>query len=119
QINKNVLGQPMTVNRTPYAKGIGVHTQSTLVYELDRSFDTLNLRVGLDDSAVPHGQAQASILLDGKILWQNKALKPGELSEELSPPIKNGKRLDLPADPASRFDIQGRVDWINVLLRRP
>jgi len=123
QINKNALGQPMRVARQTYDRGIGVHTQSTLVYELDGTFDTLAFRVGLDDSAAPLGEAQVSVVLDGKKLWptsgEGKLLKPGVLSEELNLPIKGGRRLELHADPAGRLDVQGRVDWINVALRRP
>lgn len=128
QINKNALGQPLRVARQTYERGLGVHTQSSLVYQLDGSFDTLSLRVGLDDSAAPLGEAQASIILDGKRIWPTgadaggsnggKILKPGEISAELALPIKGGKRLELHADPAARLDVQGRVDWLNIALRR-
>jgi hypothetical protein len=119
QVNRNVLGQPLRVGRTSYSRGLGVHTQSTLVYQLDGTFDTLSLRVGMDDSAAPNGEAHVYVLLDGKVLWDEKSLKPGALSKELSLPIQGGKRLELHADPASRLDVQGRVDWINVALCRP
>jgi hypothetical protein len=120
QFNRNVLGQPLRVARTTYPRGIGVHTKNTLVYQLDGSFDTLALRVGLDDSAAPLGEARAAIVLDGKTLWQSgdKNLKPGTITEELSLPIKGGKKLELHADPTDRLDVQGRLDWINVALRR-
>ncbi len=118
QIDKNALGQPLSVGRTTFDHGIGVHTQSTLVYTLDGSFDTLSIRVGLDDSAAPLGLAKASIVLDGKTLWHDDLLKPGELSPPLSLPIKDGKRLELHADSAGRLDVQGRVDWITPALVR-
>jgi hypothetical protein len=121
QINKNVLGQPMKIAHTAYDRGIGVHTQSTLTYDLGGSFDTLTLRVGLDDSAAPNGEAGASIVLDGKTLWKTdpaKPLKPGVVSDELSIPVKGGKKLEFHADPAGRLDVQGRVDWVNLALHR-
>jgi hypothetical protein len=118
QINKNVLGQPMRIARTTYDRGIGVHTQSNLTYELDGTFEALSLRVGLDDSAAPNGEAQVSIVLDGKTLWEAKTLKPGEISQELSLPIAGGKKLELRADSAAKLDVQGRVNWVNVALRR-
>jgi hypothetical protein len=118
QVNQNVLGQPLRVNRATFDRGIGVHTQDTLTYKLDGTFDTLSLRVGLDDSAAPNGQARASIVLDGKKIWEAQALKPGELSPELNLPIAGGKKLELHADPTTRLDVQGRVDWLNVALRR-
>jgi hypothetical protein len=125
QINKNVLGQPLTVAKTIYPRGLGVHTRSRLSYALDGSFDTLKLRVAMDDSAAPQGAANVSILLDGKLLWQAKDLKTGgihQLSDELSLPIKGGKLLELRADPAldgGKIDVLGRVDWLNVALTRP
>lgn len=118
QVNKNVFGQPLRVNRTDYANGIGVHTKSTLVYELDGSFDTLTFRVALDDSASPHGQAKAAVVLDGKNLWTSDMLKPGLLSGEISLPVAGGKRLELHADPATHLDVLGRLNWLNVALRR-
>jgi hypothetical protein len=117
QVNRNALGQPLRIKET-YPRGIGVHTQSTLYYDLDGSFDQLAFRIGLDDSAAPYGEARASVVLDGKTLWQSDTLKPGVLSEEILLPIKGGKRLELHADPAARLDVQGRVDWINIALKR-
>jgi len=121
QINKNVLGQPMKIAHQTFDRGIGVHTKSTLVYDIQAGFDELTLRVGLDDSAAPNGEALASIILDGKTLWKTdpaKPLKPGILSDELHLNVKGGKRLELHADPASRLDVQGRVDWVNAALHR-
>jgi hypothetical protein len=125
QINKNVLGRELTVAKTTYARGIGVHTRSLLAYDLDGSFETLKLRVGMDDSASPHGEADIAILLDGKILWQKPlhcAAGVGEISEELSLPLHGGKHLELRANPvegSGKLDILGRVDWLNVALIRP
>lgn len=118
QTNRNVLGGPLRVARNEFARGIGVHTRSTLVYALDGTFETLSLQVGLDDSAAPHGEAVASILLDGKTLWKSEILKPGELSPILNLPISGGKRLELVAAPAARLDVLGRVNWLNPALRR-
>jgi hypothetical protein len=118
QINHNALGQPLRVAREDYSRGIGVHAKSTLTYALDGSFETLSLRVGLDDSAAPYGEAIAEILLDGKSLWKSNILKPGEISPELNLPIAGGKRLELVASPAARLDVLARVDWLNVALKR-
>lgn len=118
QVNRNVLGQPLRVARTDYPRGIGVHTRSSLVYTLDGSFDTLSLQVGLDDSAAPHGEAVASVVLDGKTLWKSEPLHPGQISPRLELPVAGGRRLELRAEPGSRLDVLGRVNWVNPALRR-
>lgn len=119
RINTNVMGGPLKIKDHTYPKGIGVHTASTLTYELDGTFDTLLLRVGMDDSAAPHGRANVTILLDGKTLWETKNLAPGKITEQLQLPIKNGKKLELQATPADRLDVLGRVNYIAPTLRRP
>jgi hypothetical protein len=126
QFNRNVLGQPLKVARKDYPRGIGVHTTSHLLYDLDGTFDKLKFRVAMDDSAAPQGAADVSILLDGKLIWQQKAIKPtttqGADPKEIELPIKGGKQLELRADPAlgnNKLDILGRVDWLSPALIRP
>jgi hypothetical protein len=122
-IDKAVTGDPLTVARTVYPHGIGVHTQSHLAYALDGTFDTLTLRVAMDDSAAPRGMADVSILLDGKVLWQNPHLSASvDTPQLLSLPVKGGHRLELIAAPQkdqAGLDILGRVDWLDPALLRP
>ena len=115
QVNRNVLGQPLRVGRTIYPRGLGVHTQSTLVYQLDGAFDTLSLRVGMDDSAAPSGEAHVYVVLDGKVLWEEKSLKPGALSDELSLPIKGGRAWN--CTPIPRRGWMSRGAWIGSMWR--
>ncbi len=122
-INQTPLGRPLTVAKNLYPRGLGVHTRSHLAYDLDGSFDALKLRVALDDSAAPRGEADVSILIDGKILWQKSAMNiaAAQISDELTLPIKGGKHLELRADPPKNhgnLDILGRVDWIAPVLLR-
>jgi len=121
QINHNAAAGPLKIARETFARGLGVHTQSTLVYDLDGSFATLTLRCGLDDSAAPTGTARPSIVLDGKVLWAPKdgLMKVGDPPETLTLNITGGKKLELHADPGPRFDILGRFDWIAPALIRP
>ena len=125
QLNKNVMGDPLTVGGKPYPRGIGVHTKSSLTYDLDGSFDTLKFQVAMDDSAAPHGSANVAVLLDGKLLWEANNLKPGNAAIEVTVPIKGeggGKQLELRATPAlgnGKLDVLGRVNWLNVALLRP
>lgn len=127
QINRNVLGQPLKAGKVIYARGLGVHTRSTLTYDLAAAgggagggggFETLTLRAGVDDSAAPYGEASLSVVLDGKVLWEGRNMKAGQVSEELHLAVKDGKMLELRAEPAGRLDVLGRVDWLNAALVR-
>ncbi len=118
-INRNVMGGPLMLNKTTYDRGLGVHTQSVLTYDLKGAFATLTLRCGVDDSAQPYGEANLSVVLDGKVLWEGKGMKAGQISAALSLDVKGGKTLELRAEPGSRMDVEGRVDWVRVALIRP
>jgi hypothetical protein len=59
-----------------------------------------------------------SVVLDGKVLWEKKGLKAGQISEVLKLPIKAGRKLELRALPAGKLDVQGRVDWVNIAIMR-
>jgi hypothetical protein len=131
QVNRNVLGQPLKAGKVIYARGLGVHTRSVLTYDLAAAggggeggaagsggFETLMLRAGVDDSAAPYGEASLSVVLDGKVLWEGRNMKAGQVSEELRLPVKDGKMLELRAEPAGRLDVLGRVDWLNAALVR-
>ena len=122
QTNSNVLGGPLKVAKVTYPRGLGVHTRSVLTYDLGAAgggSESLSLRAAVDDSAAPYGEANLSIVLDGKVLWEAKGMKAGQISEELLLPVKGGKTLELRAEPADKLDVLGRVDWLNIALVRP
>ncbi|MEI7766597.1 MAG: NPCBM/NEW2 domain-containing protein [Phycisphaerae bacterium] len=119
QINRNVMGQPLRVKGENFTRGLGVHVTSQLLYKLDGTFKTLALRVGVDDSAKPHGESHVKIVLDGKTLWEKADLKAGELTPLLQLDITGGKNLELNALPHTQLDVQGRVNWIEPALLRP
>ncbi len=121
QINRNVSGDLLKVAHQTFAHGLGVHTKSTLVYDLDGSFTTMTFRCGLDDSAIPTGEAKPSIVLDGKVLWTPKdsIMKAGEISDPITLNIAGGKKLELHANPGQKFDILGRFNWLDPRLVRP
>ena len=121
-VNKSVMGGLLKMSKITYERGLGVHTKSVLTYALQGStggFTTLSLRCGVDDSASPYGEANLSIVLDGKVIWEAKGMKAGQVSEALSLDIKGGRTLELRAETAKRMDVEGRVDWVNVAVIRP
>ena len=118
-MNKNVVGTALKVNNHVYTRGIGVHTRSVLTYDLDGTFRTLTMKCGMDDTAAPYGQANVAVVADGKVLWEAKGIKAGQAMGALTLPVTGVKHLELRAEPASRMDVLGRVDWVEAALHRP
>lgn len=123
QVNANVVGGPLRVGGTTYARGLGVHTQSTLSYDLDGTFEALTFRPAIDDAAAPQGEANLSVSLDGKVVWHLDNLKPvaphGAAPDVVTLPVKGVRKLELHAESPGKMDVLGRVDWLNIALTRP
>ncbi len=123
QVNANVVGGPLRVGGTTYARGLGVHTQSTLSYDLDGTFEALTFRPAIDDAAAPQGEANLSVSLDGKVVWHLDNLKPvaphGAAPDVVTLPINGVRKLELHAESPGKMDVLGRVDWLNIALTRP
>lgn len=119
QPNANVMGGPLKIARTEFARGLGVHTNSTLEYKLDGTFTQLGFAVGIDDSAAPYGQADVKVLVDGKMVWEQKALKAGQPAVQQTLDLKDAHKVELISTSPGTMDVQGRVDWVNIGLIRP
>lgn len=87
-VNNNLSwqGNPISIGGKIYKRGLGVHADSELVYQLDKEFETLHVIPGPDDAHV--GEIEMKILLDdkqvfttGKISSRDKKVrKPVKLS---------------------------------------
>lgn len=118
QTDRNVTGGPLRVDGKTYDHGLGVHTSSTLAYDLDGSFTGLRLAAALDDSAAPYGRADLSILVDGKTAWEARDVAPGKLLP-VTVDLRNARHVELRATSSASLDVLGRVDWIDPVLVRP
>jgi NPCBM/NEW2 domain len=114
----NVAGIQMRVGGSTYDKGIGMHSESRLTFELDGSYKWFEAWVGLDDRTGREGSALIQVLVDGK---------PGEFGEakELTGPgqplpvrvsVAGARELTLVVLFGRRGDVQDHVDWADARL---
>jgi hypothetical protein len=113
-VDRAVSGSDLRLGGGSYDKGIGLHSQSRVTFDLPRStasrrFEAL---VGLDDVTGRLGSATVQVLADNKPLL--------EAVLELSPGNPQPLRLRLPAtartltlvvDYGGGGDVQDHVDW--------
>jgi NPCBM/NEW2 domain len=116
RINQNVLGDSLMVNGVVFDHGIGVHTGSKITFELSGKFQRLLFAPAMDDAAGPLGHAWVSITADGKELYHSPVLQPGRRVVTVLLNITNFHTITLEAHSVDRFDVQGRVDWLNAVL---
>jgi hypothetical protein len=78
QIDKSVTGKPLTVAKKRYKKGIGVHANGFLRYNLDGKYESFVAVLGLDEDELCSNGVQIKILGDGRLLEDTGKLVQGQ-----------------------------------------
>ena len=64
--NRNVLASPIRVDGETFDYGIGVHSRSSLTYDLKGTYREFVTSLGIDDSSGPYADVSVLILVDGE-----------------------------------------------------
>lgn len=118
QRDRNLVGQPLKLKGTTYAKGLAVHSRCVLAYELDGRFASFRAILGFDESAGQKGQVAVRLLGDGEVLWENKNLRSSDDPIPLDVPVAGVKLLVLETDYGETEDTCDRVIWANARVVR-
>lgn len=117
--DRNVLGGPLTVAGETYERGIGVHSRSTLIYELKGEYREFVTLLGLDDDSGPYGDVSAFVLVDGIKRYEQTGIRRGKLYGPVRLDVGRASRMELICDFGANGDLQDRFNWIEAALVRP
>lgn len=117
RMDRSVLGTPIQLEGRLFAKGIGMQSQSSLIYSLD-GYERFEAVIGLDDRAGDQASVRYLVFVDGK-----KAFDSGELTALSSPKpislsVEGATELRLTVDFAARGNVQDYADWGDARLIR-
>jgi hypothetical protein len=118
ELDAAVSGDCLLLAGSTYDKGIGMHSESRLTFDLNGVYESFETLVGIDDRAAPTGSAFVDVLVDGK------SVAPHSDSEMtgVSPPrslrlsVAGAHELTLLVKFGRRGDVQGHVDWADARL---
>lgn len=68
-------GRTITIGRTQYNKGLGVHARSEVVYDLGGLFETFISDVGIDDEVGNRGSVIFQVWGDDSKLWESELIR--------------------------------------------
>lgn len=91
--NKNISGNPLSIDGKVYKRGIGTHAEFYGRVRLNKTASRFKAVVGVDDGAA--GQVEFQIKLDGKFAWKSGTLNQGD----------RGKKVDLALDAAEMMEL--------------
>jgi hypothetical protein len=116
----SVAGRDLRVGGGIHDKGVGLHSESRLTYDLRGGYRWFEVLVGLDDRTGQGGSARIGVLVDGKPCDLGG---PDELTGQTPPralriPVKGAKELTLVVEFGKRGDVQDHVNWADARLIR-
>ncbi|WP_420596717.1 NPCBM/NEW2 domain-containing protein [Deinococcus sp.] len=110
-------GRALMIGGQTYAKGIGVHADSSLVYDLSGSTcNTFSASVGVDDEVGGQGSVVFEVLVDGVSKFKSAALRGTDGAQQLSVPLAGAKQLTLKVSNADDTYSYDHADWANAKL---
>ncbi len=100
-----------------YQKGLYAHSSSTYVFNTDAKWKTFTATIGLRDYAHIQGSAQFTVMGDGKILYQSRALRVN-MSEIIQVNISGVKELKLLAEGTEGHNHNSWAIWVDPILEK-
>ena len=113
-----MAGYDLRVASNTFDKGIGLHAESKLTYDLSAGYQWFEALVGLDDHTGREGTAVIEVLVDGKPqdLGASRELsRPGD-PKSIRVNVAGARELTLAVKFGRRGDVQDHVDWVDARL---
>jgi hypothetical protein len=111
-VDRNAAYGPLCLRGRTCAFGLGVHSRSEIVFQLEPNDREFRAEVGIDDLAEGEGSAVFVVLVDDREVWSSGELT-GQQPLMTVPPIslQGAKRLTLRVDFGQFGDVQDYADW--------
>jgi hypothetical protein len=118
QDDRNVVGGPLRVGGVTFGHGVGVHSRSSLTYDLKGKYKDFVTSFGMDDDSGPYADVSVQILIDGKRRFEQDKIRRGVLHGPVRLDVTRANRIELITDFGENGDVQDRFDWIESALIR-
>ncbi|MCX5345934.1 NPCBM/NEW2 domain-containing protein [Streptomyces atratus] len=115
--DRSVDGNPIRLNGTAYAKGIGTHANSTVTYTLNGAYSRFQSDVGVDDEVSANSTVRFEVWGDGTKLYETPAvMTPASPAQSIDVSIKGVKSLVLKVTDAGDGINSDHADWAGAKL---
>jgi hypothetical protein len=114
----NADGRDMRLGGSVFDKGLGMHSECRLTYDVSAGYHRFQALLGLDDVAGRAGSVRVKVLVDGRPadlgLDRELTIRDGAVPVEV--PLQGAKELTLVVEFGRRSDVGDHVNWAEALL---
>lgn len=119
QLDRSVTGKSLRLGGHVYDKGIGMHSQSRLSFDLNGQYRRFESWVGLDDLSGQGGRVVVRVLADDQpIAGDNEELSTTTGPRFIEADVTGRKRLTLVVEFGAAGDVCDHVNWCEARLIR-
>jgi hypothetical protein len=113
--DRSLESGPLQLNRQRYAKGLAIHSRTTMVYRLPERYRRLSAVIGIDDAVRPQGNVRLVIRGDDRVLW-DMAVAGTDSPRTVDLDITGVRRLAILVDFGDDFDVGDHLDLCEARL---
>jgi hypothetical protein len=106
----SVDGRPLTVGKTVFERGLGVHAYCNLTFARPDKYTTFAATLGIDEESRGKGDCLFVVLGDGKELLRER-VRTGDRPKQVQVRIAGVKLLQLIVEPGEDLDLGDHADW--------
>jgi hypothetical protein len=105
-------GRTITLNGVTYAKGLGTHAVSDIVYDLAGGYSTFLSDIGVDDETGP-GTVQFRVYGDGVLIYDSGVMTQSSTTKSINVSVAGVQQLRLRVDNGGDNINYDHADWAN------
>ena len=108
---------PIVEKYPAFHHGIGCHSYSKLVYNLDGQWAAFRTQFGIDSNS-PLADVTVRIYLDDKPVFEKQNVKAGKAQPVVTIPLEQAKTISLEVDYGENYATEDRFVWLDPALIR-
>lgn len=116
RLDRSVANRPLRIGNRQYARGIGMHSASTLTCNLDTAYKTLAADIGIDAAMGRRGDVVFRVLADGREVFNSGPVTGRDPPRSILVEIEGARQLQLCIDLGGHLDIGDQANWGNIRL---
>ncbi len=109
-------GRTMAIRGSTYTKGLGVHANSDIRYDIAGQYKTFNSDIGIDNETGGNGSVIFQIWLDGKLAFDSGVVTGTDAVKQAAVDVTGARELRLVVNYAGGGNAYDHADWAGAKL---
>lgn len=116
QYDRSIGGNTITINGTVYARGLGAHAQSTIIYNLNKNFTSFTSDVGVDGETSGNGTVQFQVFVDDVLAYDSGVMNGTAAAKKVTVSVAGKNTLKLVVNDGGDGISWDHADWAGARL---